>query len=180
MNQLDFLAGLAATIARQRHLVAAEFAPLTAAQLNQRPAPASWSALECLEHLNRYSRYYNAALATAYQRPDAGPTSVVGYSWLGRYSIALLQPTNPKKQTTLRRMNPLGSRLGPEVITEFDQHQARLAELLALAGPTNLNRRAVPVEFFRLLKLRLGEALEFVVVHQQRHLQQAQRALAAQ
>lgn len=179
MNQPEFLAKLAATVARQRHLVAAEFAPLTAAQLNLRPAPGSWSALECLEHLNRYSRYYNVALAKACQQPAAGPAGAVGYSWLGRYSIALMQPTNHKKQTTLRRMNPLGSQLGPEVIAEFDQHQARLAELLALAGSGNINRRAVPVEFFRLLKLRLGEALEFVVVHQQRHLQQAQRTLAA-
>ncbi len=180
MNQPNFLAGLAATVADQRHLVATEFAPLAATQLNQRLAPTSWSVLECLAHLNCYSCYYNAALAKACQRPDAGPASVVSYSWLGRYSIALVQPTNHKKQTTLSRMNPLGSRLGPEVVAEFDQHQARLAELLALAGTANLNRRAVPVEFFRLLKLRLGETLEFIIVHQQRHLQQARRVLAAQ
>jgi hypothetical protein len=75
MNQPDFLADLAATVVRQRHLVATEFAPLTATQLNQQPAPANWSALECLEHLNRYSRYYNVALATACQRLGAGPAS---------------------------------------------------------------------------------------------------------
>lgn len=89
-----------------------------------------------------------------------------------------MRPTNGKKSRALKHLNPLGSRLDREVLTEFDRHQARLLELLALARTANLNRKAVPVEFFRLLKLRPGEALEFVVVHQQRHVQQAQRVQA--
>ena len=60
----------------------------------------------------------------------------------------------------------------------FDRHQARLLELLVLARLADLNRKAVPVEFFRLLKLRLAEALKFVVVRQQRHEPQARRVQA--
>ncbi|HET9504636.1 MAG TPA: DinB family protein [Hymenobacter sp.] len=181
MNPDSFLTALARAVAEVRATAHAEFAPLPPALLNQRPAPASWSILECLEHLNRYSRYYHAALTKALAAPratTAGPLAEVGYSWLGRKSVELMRPANAKKQTTLKHMNPLGSRLGPAVLAEFDQHQARLLELLAAAHRADLNRKAVPVEFFRLLKLRLGEALEFVVVHQQRHVQQAQRVRA--
>ncbi|MBF9141920.1 DinB family protein [Hymenobacter properus] len=178
MQTAPFLAALEAAVADLRATAQTDFAKLDVALLNQRPAPASWSILECLEHLNRYSRYYNAAFAKALGRPAAATSAEVAYTWLGRKSVDMMRPTNAKKSSTLKHLNPLGSRLGLEVLTEFDQHQARLLELLAQARHTDLNRKAMPVEFFRLLKLRLGEALEFVVVHQQRHLQQAQRVQA--
>jgi uncharacterized damage-inducible protein DinB len=180
MTTAPFLAALQAATADLRATVHAEFASLDAALLNQRPAPASWSILECLEHLNRYSRYYNPALAKALASSRTADDSLaaVAYSWLGRKSVEMMRLTNAKKQTTVKHMNPLGSRLGPAVLAEFDQHQVRLLELLAAAPAVDLNRKAVPVEFFRLLKLRVGEALEFVVVHQQRHVQQAQRVRA--
>ncbi len=176
-----FLAALQATTADLRTTVQTEFAPLDLALLTQRLAPTSWSILECLAHLNSYSQYYNAAFAQALARPNTALATdpEVAYSWLGRKSVAMMQPTNLKKQTALKRLNPLGSHLGANVLTEFDQHQACLLALLAQAKQADLSRSAIPVEFFRLLKLRLGEAFEFVVVHQQRHVQQAQRVLAA-
>lgn len=179
MKNAAFLAALAATVADLRTTAHTSFAPLDDALLNRRPAPTSWSMLECLEHLNRYSRYYNAAVAKALPYPGTPAAAAeVGYTWLGRKSVAMMRPTNPKKSRTLRHLNPLGSRLGREVLAEFDQHQAHLLALLTQAHHADLNRKAIPVEFFRLLKLRLGEALEFVVVHQQRHVQQAQRVQA--
>ena len=180
MKNPQFLAALEAAVADLRATVHTDFALLDAVLLNQRPAQASWSILECLEHLNRYSRYYLAAFAKALALPNPTPAAPaeVAYTWLGRKSVDMMQPTNAKKTSTLKHLNPLGSRLGPEVLAEFDQHQARLLALLAQAHRADLNRKVVPVEFFRLLKLRLGEALEFVVVHQQRHVQQAQRVRA--
>lgn len=177
MTPPDFLAALHTAVAALRATAQTQFAPLDLALLQQRPTPGSWSILECLEHLNRYSRYYNAAVAKALAKPDpaTGHQAEVGYTWLGRKSVDLMRPGNAKKQTTLKHMNPAGSPLGREVLTEFDQHQAHLLALLDQAHTANLNRKAVPVEFFRLLKLRLGEALEFIVVHQQRHIEQALR-----
>lgn len=180
MTTSPFLAELTAAVEALRATARTEFASLPLALLNQRPAPASWSILECLEHLNRYGRYYIPALARALQRPHPVPTepAEVRYSWLGRKSVEMMRPATTKKSAALKRMNPPGSPLDGRVLSEFDQHQTRLLGLLARAHGADLNRGAVPVEFFRLLKLRLGEALEFVVVHQQRHLQQAQRVRA--
>ena len=171
---------LSAAVAGLRTTAHTRLAPLPEAALQQRPAPSHWSALECVEHLNRYSRYYLPALAQALARPGTAPSpsqaTEVGYSWLGRKSVAMMQPGSSKKHATLRRLNPLGQALDHRALVEFDQHAATLLALLEQARATDLNRAAVPVEFFRLLKLRVGEALEFVVVHQQRHLRQAPRA----
>jgi hypothetical protein len=65
------------------------------------------------------------------------------------------------------------------VLAEFAHHQHQLLELLTQAHRADLNRKAVPIEFFKLLKMRLGETFEFVVLHEQRHVQQALRAKAS-
>ena len=182
MVPAPFLAALQTAVADLRATVQARLVPLSPARLNQRPAPGSWSALECIEHLNRYSRYYNTALTKVLPTLPAPASCAhlpVQYTWLGRKSITLVQPSNASKQTTLQRMNPLGSRLSHETLAEFDQHQAELLRLLAQAHAADLNRKAVPIEFIRLLRLRVGEALEFVVRHQERHVQQALRTQAA-
>ncbi|MCB2379996.1 DinB family protein [Hymenobacter sp. BT635] len=151
--------------------------PLPLPVLNFKPTPGSWSALECLEHLNRYSRFYNAELTTAlHAQPQTATPHEVGFSWLGRKSYDTVRPDNGKKHRTITHMNPAGSQLGTEALHEFLQHQKCLLEMLAAAQGTNLNRKAVRIEFFKLLKLRVGEALQFVVAHEQRHLQQALRA----
>lgn len=178
MNPTAFLAALQATTEQVRATVQAEFEFLELALLNHKPTATGWSILECLEHLNRYSRYYNPQVAKALSRPTAATAQEVGYSWLGRKSVDMVRPDNPSKQSTLQRMNPSGSHLGREVLREFLDHQTQLLTLLQQARHADLNRKAVPVEFLKLLKLRLGEALEFVVVHQQRHLQQALRVKA--
>ncbi|GAA4347749.1 DinB family protein [Hymenobacter saemangeumensis] len=179
MNAAAFLTSLQDATQQLRATAQAELEPLELTLLNYKPSPTAWSILECLEHLNRYSRYYNPQLAKALTRPAApARAQETGYSWLGRKSVAMMRPENTKKQTTFKHMNPSGSRLGREVVSEFLAHQTQLLDLLAQAQQADLNRKAIPVEFFRLLKLRLGEALEFVVVHQQRHLQQALRVKA--
>lgn len=179
MTTNAFLAQLSETARQLISTVQTELEPLELAQLNQQPAPNAWSVLECLEHLNRYSRYYNPRFAQALAHVGTAAEAEVGYSWLGRKFVAMMGPGNTKKAKTLKRMNPIGSRLGREVLVEFQQHQQHLLELLAQAQHADLNRKAVPVEFFPLLKMRLGEAIEFVLVHEQRHMQQALRVKAS-
>ena len=182
MHPSDFLADLRQRLHQLRATLTTELLPLPAEALNSKPGPDSWSALECLEHLNRYGRHYLPALqqAVARPRPAAAIASAeeVGFSWLGRKSYEMVRPENTTRHATLARMNPSRSQLGPAVLNEFLAQLSGLEQLLEAAAHANLNRRAVPVEFFRLLKLRTGEALLFVLAHAQRHVGQAVRAAA--
>jgi len=173
MNTIEQLAQAAQT---QNDTITAEFASLDLEALNFKPAPDSWSILECLEHLNRYSRYYNPALAQAIARHAGGPaTQQIHYSWLGKKSMEMVRPQNTKKHRTVKHMNPNNSRLNRSTVDEFLRHLAQLLQLLQSARSTNLDKKAIPIEFFKLLKLRIGETLAFVVIHQERHIQQALR-----
>ncbi len=174
MNAMNTLEHLSQLTHNQKHTVIASFVPLVLPQLNYKPSSDSWSILECLEHLNRYSRYYNPILAKAIaNNSDGNYLQTISYSWLGKKSLGIVRPDNGKKSKTVKHMNPNNSQLGRQTMEEFLDHQTELLQLLDKAKGTNLNKKAIPVEFFKLLKLRIGETLEFVVLHQERHLQQA-------
>ena len=159
--------------------VNAEVKKLPTEKLNQRPANGGWSLLECLEHLNRYSGYYNPALEKAISNNlTMHAAQEITLTWLGKKSVEIISPKNTKKQKTLKKMNPQGSALNAFVVDDFLKNQQQLLRLLQQAKGANLGKKAVPVEFFRLLRMNIGETLLFMVLHQQRHFMQLQRIFA--
>jgi hypothetical protein len=159
--------------------VETEVKKLPAEKLNQRPANGGWSLLECLEHLNRYSDYYNPVLEKAISNNVAtNERAEITLTWLGKKSVEMISPENTRKQKTLKKMNPQGSLLNVTMVDIFLQNQQQLLTLLQKAKQANLGKKAVPVEFFRLLKMNIGETLLFMVLHEQRHFMQLQRIFA--
>ncbi len=75
-------------------------------------------------------------------------------------------------------MNPSGSSLDKSVLEKFLAYQSDLDAIVGDAASVDLNSTFVPVEFLRLLKMNAGDALMFVVVHEQRHIRQAKNVLA--
>jgi hypothetical protein len=156
----------------------ADFSGVSQSVLNYRSGENEWSALECFEHLNRYNSYYLTAINNAIrknQMPADGEE--IKTTWIGKKSIAMMHPSNRRKQKTFKKMDPANSNLTTAVLVQFEKDQQRILNLVERASRTNINAKAVPVEFFKLLKMTIAEALEFVIVHEQRHLIQAHEAL---
>lgn len=155
-----------------------DFMPLASQELNWKPLPEQWSVAECLEHLNIYSRYYNPAMeqAIAAGKKHASVDRFES-NWFGNFSVKSVHPDNTKKQNTLKRLNPSQSAIPNDVIEDFLKHQKKLQELIAQSGSVNLNKIKIPAEIAKLMKLKLGDCLRFVVAHEQRHIQQAKRVL---
>ncbi|MEM6316669.1 MAG: DinB family protein [Bacteroidota bacterium] len=178
MTKISLLNRLITDVENLALIVENEFKGLDTNDLNRKKSVDTWSALECFDHLNRYSAYYNKAIQRAIvAAKKTNEDSTFTNGWFGKLSINMMSPTNPKKQKTIARMNPAGSILGESVLTDFLAHQRELLNLLEQAKGVNINQRKVPVEFMNWMKMKIGDALTFVVVHQQRHLQQAQRAI---
>lgn len=154
--------------------VETKFNPLPDAQLNFKPAADKWSILECFEHLNLYSQYYLTALETAAAKASPSTTQEMKYTWIGKKSIAMMHPSNTKKQKTFKKMVPAKSTLTRDVLATFLNDQQRILRLIAKSEKLNTTKALVPVEFFKLLKMNIAETLEFVIVHEQRHLLQAE------
>ncbi len=159
-------------------IVDKEFKSLSINELNRKENVDKWSILECLEHLNRYAAYYNQAIQNALQSAKADTTErAYKNGWFGKMSIDMMSPTNVKKQKAIAKFNPVGSQLDKTVLTQFLTYQQELLAFIATAKTKNINQRKVPVEFFKLMKMKIGDALAFVVTHEQRHILQAQEVL---
>lgn len=154
------------------------------AVLLQQPAPGSWSAAQCLDHLNGYGNFYLPALEQAINKAthhqwNAKPEFRSG--WLGNYFTNLMQP-KPDGALKSKMKAPEGHRPAPQldapaILAEFISQQEKMLTLLQRAEKTDLARMRVPTSLSSLLKLNAGDTFRFLIAHQQRHMLQALRAV---
>lgn len=153
-----------------------EFMHLPLEELNWKKSEKSWSILECIEHLNRYSFYYQSRLKMEMSKlPTIENDKPIKFSWLGKKNVNMVRPGNIRKIKTLRRMNPMNNRLSREVFSEFLSMQSSLLRIINNLNTVNVNRRKIRIESFRIIKMGIGETVVFLVEHQKRHLNQAKR-----
>jgi len=179
MTSNELLSSLEKDVQSIIRKVQTEFVPLGEEMLNWKERPDRWSILECLEHLNKYSQFYNTELTKAIDSAQRESGTVESKStWLGRKFIRMMHPDNSAKQKTFARMNPSQGTLDGTTIERFLKHQEDLLKLIHKSGIVNINRNYVPVEFMKLLKMNLGDAFQFVIVHERRHIEQAGKVKA--
>lgn len=147
------------------------------------PQANSWSANECLQHLNSYGDYYLPAIEKAMQQHSTPSTYPFKPGWLGGWFTRMMQ-TNPtgqpaKKMKAPKQHVPVALPPAHEVIARFIDQQEQLLQLLQQAETSNLSRIKVPISIAPMIKLQLGDVLAFLVAHNHRHVQQAHRALQA-
>lgn len=173
---------------RLSEIIERDFEPLSRDQLNWRPAPQKWSILECLLHLNYFAGHYFPPIQKALQAGrNTRPATHFTSSWLGEHYLQkyrlpidnqLKRRLEAPPQYAPPESAPQHSDLSPkEVLHTFEQHQKQLLEFLRQAHLINLQRISVPAFWWGLVKLRLGDLLQILVYHNERHIVQAQRVL---
>lgn len=154
--------------------------------LLQQPGPGKWSAVQCLEHLNTYGRYYLPALDQAIKKAEKkGSRSHPSFksSWLGAYFTRLMQPGDDgqfrSKMKSPRDHVPAEVPDVVVVFREFQEQQVYMENLLQRAASIDIARYTVPTSLSRFIRLSVGDTFGFMVAHIQRHVLQAENALAA-
>lgn len=162
--------------------VAETFLRLPMEELNWRETPASWSILECLEHLNCYGTYYLPEIASRIHKnkTDTVINRPFKSGLLGNYFANLMRSTKKSsKMKTFKKMNPIGKSLTVSVIHEFIHQQNQMLSLLEQSHYVDLTQTRTSISLSRLITLRLGDTFRFVTYHAQRHMNQAKRAQVA-
>ncbi len=164
------------------HLQAAtrDFQNLPDQILLKSPNSRSWSAAQCLEHLNQYGKYYLPQIETALLRASTSTSDDPFKStWLGSYFTRMMDPESGKRKVkTFREYIPEADLEPHQVVAEFIQQQEKLLYYIRQARSANLNVR-IPISLTNWIRLKLGDVLQFVVAHDDRHISQAKRALEA-
>ena len=176
MPKQAYLAELQTRNRHSRDVVETVFLPLTEAQRSWQPAPGEWSVDQCFQHLvasfENFAPNTTAALNTP-ERPNSD--GIFRPSWL--VSKTMPASFEPKRNTkTLPRFNPVTSS-HPEVLTRWLAQNERLSAMIEQGTQADLQAKCW--YFKGLFRFRLGEFLYFFVAHDELHIDQAQRALAA-
>ncbi|MCB0478064.1 MAG: DinB family protein [Crocinitomicaceae bacterium] len=151
---------------------------LSDAELNQRPNEGAWSALEAIQHLNRYGDFYTPEIRKRIKESRLAKSDAFKTGVLGDYFAKSVAPKEKlNKMKTFKNMNPAGSKLDRTVLDDFIFHQQQMLELLKEARNTNLTKVKTTITISKIIKLRLGDTFRVVIYHNQRHLVQALKAV---
>lgn len=147
--------------------------------LRHKPSENAWNALECIEHLNRYGRFYLPEIRRRLMENRKGsPQSPFRSTWLGNYFAESLKPKEKlNRMKTFTNMNPAGSSTLPAAIDEFIAQQDELLRVLKQCLTTDLVKTRTSISISKLIRLRLGDTLRVVIYHNDRHMAQAFRAV---
>ena len=140
----------------------------------------SWNINEIFAHLNALASYYNATFlykfeVTKFKTPiDDFVSSPLGRSaWK---SMKLGNAKNVKRKfNAIRTMNPkTNSELNTmNSIEDFEHNLTQLLTIISRSATVNIRKVKIPISFSKIVRLRLGDALLYVVYHNERHVQQA-------
>ncbi len=154
------------------------FQNLPTEELLRPPFSGGWSAAQCFEHLNRYGDYYLPQIEkslTYVARKQNGNSYSSG--WLGSYFIKMMDPaTGSRKIKAFKEYIPAPQLDAHAVVAEFIHQQETMLNYLDRAKKSDLNHR-IPISLTKVIRLKLGDVLQFVIAHNARHLAQAKRAL---
>ena len=147
--------------------------------LIQSPDEGGWNITDCFEHLNSYLAFYQPRLQTAVDKaPLVSHDMIFHYSVVGRYFIRLMDPQqSSKKMKAMKRHLPLKSKAPHQVIAHFIQHMEEVLLLLKQCREHDLKRMRIATSISSFIRLNGGDALHFLLMHNERHLAQARKLL---
>jgi hypothetical protein len=153
------------------------------AEILLRPAAdGGWSIAQCLEHLNTYSAWYNAKIQAALtDRKNVPGSTTFKSGWLGAYLTNMIkQDATKKKYKAMAQHRPTEQLDARQVIESFLTNQQTLLQLIKKAAGADLECIRITTTISAMIRLKLGDVLQFLVAHQDRHLSQARRNYQSQ
>jgi hypothetical protein len=147
-------------------------------ELNRRPSPESWSALECIKHLNCYADFYTPEIRKRLDNSSKKKNLNFKTGLLGNYFAKSVAPKEKlNKMNAFKSMNFAGSNLEREELDYFINHQQQTLDLLNQSRESDLTKVKTAISISKIIKLRLGDTFKVVIYHNQRHLVQALNAV---
>lgn len=137
-----------------------------------------WNIAECLEHLNTYSIYYLPRIEDKIKQHREADILDDFFSrgFVGSFFIKMMG--NTKRYKAAQQHVPKGQQSPELTVADFIKYQKQLLECLRLVKNLNLSKCRIPISISKIVKLRLGDIFEFLIVHNERHIWQIKRQLA--
>jgi hypothetical protein len=162
---------------RFQTLVASEGVELCA----RRPAPESWSAAECLQHLNlsadAYFPVWQQAIATAGPRKTAMNAPYAIDFW-GRFLCWILEPPARIRSKTPAPFRPIECGRIDDVLEGFLERQERIVAALRRCRGRAIDQVKIASPVDSRIRYSIWSSFVVNAAHQRRHLWQTEQAIA--
>ena len=182
MTQTDLLDRLESDLRRLLEDTRTQFATLPEEALLVRAQPERWNAMECFAHLNAHFDYFLPRIELAIHKSKArawAPADQIRHNWTGRWAIRAVNPQNmgTSKRKSPKRIDPKKRPLSPHELKAFLINCEMLLRLVQQCRQVNLNKASVKHFRWPGFRFLLGDLLDYMVLHAQRHFLQAQATL---
>jgi len=177
-GELDRLVNEAGTIADD---VRASFGKMSAEQLNWKPAAERWSVAQCLDHLLTSNQGYLPIIESV--RSGKRKTRFLERlpvlpGLAGKLLIKSLDPASTRKLKAPKNFEPAQSNISPSIIDDFVAQQGKVIAGMKSTSHLDLEKIVITSPALSFVAYSLMDAYRVIVVHEQRHLQQAKRVVA--
>ena len=161
-----------------------DFGSLSAEQLFWKSNEKSWSIAQCLAHLNAYSSYYvpvfnerikNSRFRTPGEYFVSSPLGNATYR-----SVKLGKVKNVRRVLkSPKDYNPLVNKTlqTENAVEDFLSFQDQMIDVLKNCSQINIRKAKCSLSVRPIIKLRIGDALQFIVYHNERHVEQARKVM---
>jgi len=153
-------------------------------ELTTPPAPGAWSAVQCLDHLNTVGwlllERMEPVLQDAMQNGPRG-TPPFRYGVVSRWFVRLMDPNDSFSipAPSSYAPDPTNTLRPNETVHAFLSLQDAFADCIVQAEGVDLRAVRVGSPAMPLLRISAGAWMEATILHEARHLQQAQAAIDA-
>jgi hypothetical protein len=157
-----------------------EFGGLSAAQLNWKPSADRWSVGQCLNHLitsnTEYFPILDSLVSGKKKTVFLERLPVLPKLW-GKLMIKSLDPKTTRKLKAPANLQPASSDLSTSVVEQFVEQQSKFADWMDKTKDLDLERIVITSPVMKLITYSVMDSYRFLVLHEQRHFQQAQRVM---
>lgn len=149
--------------------------------LNMPSATGGWSIAQCLDHLNSYGHYYLPRMRDQMKAAPRAEKDHFTSSWIGAYFTKMMDPaTGKRKYKAFKGHIPPSNLDAAAVVREFIRQQEMLHALLREGMHKDLDAIRIPISILPLIRMKAGDVFQFMIAHNERHMQQAKCNLVPQ
>ncbi|MBS1713250.1 MAG: DinB family protein [Armatimonadetes bacterium] len=143
--------------------------------LNHKPASGDWSPGQIFRHLVLSNNPYLALLPQATAKAPSAATGIVRHTKIGGFIARQAGPgTNAPAP---KPMVPEEGTFGASTVEEWISGQERLYEAIQNCRGKDLNAKVLRNPMLKLFAMSLGDVLEILTVHTERHVLQIEERL---
>ena len=154
------------------------FGQLSYEQLNWKASPERWSVGQCFDHLVASGASFLPIIddvATGRKTKRAFESVPLLPKLFGKLLIKSLDPATTRKMKAPKQIEPVSSAIDTSILQTFVQQQSELVSKMNATANLDVERLIITSPVANFVIYSLLDAYRIIVVHEERHFQQAQR-----